>query len=348
MEKRAQISFRYFILALLAILAGGGYLYVDLYNSSAEPESNLERISAAVIEFIKNFRSSDLPGGILYGNGQVEGTEVRVSAEVSGRVIESTLVEGRAVKSGDLLVRLDDADLKAHLAEAEAERKAVEANRSNLLAQIGTWTHHFKTAETDLARYRKLGELQVVPRQQVDNASDREREAQGRLDTLNAQVREAEEKLNAAARHIDSIRLDLEKTTIKAPISGTVLNKGIEMGEFANPGRVIAVLVDLARLELKIYIPERDVGKVRLGDPARLKVDAFPVRFFEAAVARIEQQAEFTPRDIHMPEERTRLVFGLTLALSNPQGYLKPGMPADAWIKMNSKAEWPPTLPVPR
>ncbi len=80
---------------------------------------------------------------------------------------------------------------------------------------------------------------------------------------------------------------------------------------------------------------------------ARVKVDAFADRFFEARVARVDQRAQFTPRDIHMPEERVRMVFGVTLALENPQGVLKPGMPADAWILWKSGAAWPDRLFVP-
>jgi HlyD family secretion protein len=111
---------------------------------------------------------------------------------------------------------------------------------------------------------------------------------------------------------------------------------------------VPAVLVDLAQLELRIFVPEPGIGKVQLGAPARVKVDAFPDRTFAARVARIDQQAQSTPRDIHMPEERMRLVFGVTLALANPESVLKPGMPADAWMLADPAAAWPERLVVPR
>jgi HlyD family secretion protein len=100
-------------------------------------------------------------------------------------------------------------------------------------------------------------------------------------------------------------------------------------------------------MDLKVFIPEKDIGKVELADPARVRVDAFPDRLFEASVARVDQRAQFTPRDIHMPEERVRLVFGVTLGLENP-GILKPGMPAAAWILWQEDAPWPERLIVPR
>lgn len=108
------------------------------------------------------------------------------------------------------------------------------------------------------------------------------------------------------------------------------------------------MLVDLSRLELKVYIPERDLGKVDLKDAARVRVDAFPDRYFDATVSRIDQQAQFTPRDIHLPEERVRMVFGVTLALENPDGVLKPGMPADAWIRSGKATSWPQRLVIPQ
>lgn len=309
--------------AAVFILAGSGYAIYRMLKPVTQPE------------------------GILYGNGQIEGTEIRVSAEVTGRVIESALIEGGAVKTGEVLVRLDDSDLRARVAQAGANRKALEELRKGLRVQIATSTHHLGTAEADLVRYQKLSQTQVVPPQVVDQASDRLREAKGSVDTLQAQLAEAEARLDALARELDWFALQLDKTTIRAPVDGTVISKGIEVGELASPGRLIAVLVDLGQLELKVYVPERDYAKLKLGDAARMRVDAFPERYFEATVARIDQRAQFTPKDIHMPEERTRLVFGVTLRLSNPEGFMKPGMPADAWIKVAPDVAWPVSLVVP-
>lgn len=79
---------------------------------------------------------------------------------------------------------------------------------------------------------------------------------------------------------------------IRAPSAGVILTKGIEAGELAAPGRTIAVLADLARIELKIYVPESEIGKIKLNDPARVRVDAFPQRTFDARVARRQSSPE--------------------------------------------------------
>lgn len=292
-------------------------------------------------------RPADLPAGLLYGNGHIEGTEVAVSAEVAGRVAENHLVEGAAVSAGDVLVRLDDAELQARLAQSQADVSALEQTKLRFGQELDTWRHHFTTAREDLERFRTLRRSGSVTPQQLNEAEDRFREAEGRVQALETQQRETAARQEAARQQSQVLRLQLEKTLIRAPVSGTVVTKAIEMGELASAGRVVAVLVDLSRLDLKVYIPERDIGKVELGDAARVRVDAFPKRYFEATVRHVDQQAQFTPRDIHLPEERVRMVFGVKLALDNPGSELKPGMPADAWIRWDTDFTWPARLALP-
>lgn len=293
-------------------------------------------------------RPPALPAQVLYGNGHIEGTEVAVSAEVQGRVTASPMAEGEFVREGELLVRLDDAELKARLAQAEAELRALRQSALQVRRELQLWRHHVATAQEELSRIRRLRETGTATPRQLNAAEDRFREAQAQVDALDARAAEVEARIEAAGRALDLVQLQVDKTEIRAPISGAVLTEAIEVGELATPGRVVAVLVDLTDLDLKIYVPERELGKLQLGDPARVQVDAFPRRYFAATVRRVDQQAQFTPRDIHLPEERVRLVFGVILALKNPGGVLKPGMPADAWILWRDEAPWPESLVVPR
>ncbi len=88
----------------------------------------------------------------------------------------------------------------------------------------------------------------------------------------------------------------------------------------------------MAVARAKVYVAEAKLGYVRLGAPARVFTDAFPGRAFDAVVSEVAEQAEFTPRDVHMKDERVKLVFAVKLALRNPGGVLKSGMPVDARI----------------
>lgn len=289
-----------------------------------------------------------LPDGILYGNGRIEGTEIRIGSEVSGRIVESTLVEGRTVARGDLLVRVDDADLRIRLAQANAEQAALEREKVRVEEELRTARHHLQTTESDVRRYRELQERGTVAPQRLEQAENSFQEARGRIALLQATVAEIEARLEAARQSARLIQSQIDKSEIRAPIDATILVKGVEAGEIVQTGRTVAVLVDLSRIELRVFVPERDIGRIKLGDTARVRTDAFPERYWEATVIRVDQRAQFTPRDIHMPSERVTMVFGVTLSMANPSGELKPGMPADAWIRWQGQRPWPDRLVVPR
>ena len=144
----------------------------------------------------------------------------------------------------------------------------------------------------------------------------------------------AASQAEAARARVAEIEAQLADTRILAPAEGTVMTKLAEPGELVAAGRPLATLVNLKDLFVRVYVPERDIGKIRLGNPARVFVDAFPGRSFTGAVSEVAQQAEFTPKDVHMKDEREKLVFGVKVRLDNPDGLLKPGMPADVKIQV--------------
>jgi HlyD family secretion protein len=288
-----------------------------------------------------------LPVGLLYGNGHIEGTEIRVSSEVTGRIIDSRLVEGKTVAAGDLLVRIDDTDSRIQLNQSQAAKADLEQLRARQQTELVPLRHHLSAAQTDLERYRSLKESGTASAQRLDQAENAFREAQRQVTALEGQIAATDALLDVARQRVDLAKSQVGKAEITSPISGVILVKAIEAGEFAAPGKPVAVLVDLQSLELKVFVPEADIGRIKLGDEARIKTSAFPDRFYGARVSRVDQQAQFTPRDIHMPEERTRMVFGVTLDVANPTGELKPGMPADAWIRWKDGVGWPDKLVVP-
>ena len=292
-------------------------------------------------------RPVPLPEQVVYGNGVVEGTEIRVAAEVAGRVVESELVEGALVAEGDLLVRLDDTDASLNKARAEAEIEALEAELNRAESELEVARHHLGTARTELDRVRKLEARGTVAPRTLEIAQNAFREAQGNVAALEAGKSAMSKRITAVQREIALLDNQISKTRITAPLHATVLVKAAEPGEFVQPGQPLVTLLDLTRAEVRVFIPESRIGQVELGAPARLRVDAFPDRLFEARVARVDQTAQFTPRDIHMPDERVRLVFGVMLAIDNPDGVLKPGMPTDAWILWQPDAGWPERLFVP-
>lgn len=289
-----------------------------------------------------------LPPGFVYGNGHVEGTNVRIAAETGGRVVEHAIIEGQPVKAGQRLIVIDPGTSRDQLVAVQSELASLRNSRSALDAQSVTWTHHVDTARQQVARVQRLVETKLASQQYLDQALDAARQAEGQLNQLRAQRQAMDGQIASAEARVRQAETQIGRTEVVAPEDGTILVRSIEQGEVIQAGQPLALLVDLKRLELKIYLTAAEIGKVRLDQPARVRVDAFAERTFDARVARVDAFAQFTPRDIHLPDERAQTVYGVTLALANPDELLKPGMPADAWVRWDERAVWPARLPVPR
>lgn len=287
------------------------------------------------------------PAQVIYGSGRIEADEVRVAMESAGRLVESRAVEGTTIAAGELLARIEATDYELQAERAEAQRAAARRTRAQVDSQISLAAHHAATAKTNLSRYEQLGSQGYIPAQRLDSARDAYEEAAHRVSVLKQQRGEADAQARAADKSLALATSQRGKTVVKAPITGAVLERLAEPGEVVGPGQAVAVLADLSTVRLKVFITEADLGKVRLGAPAGLRVDAFPGRAFEARVARVDAQAQFTPRDVHMADERSRTVYGIILEAANPEGLLKPGMPADAWILWDAANGWPAALQVP-
>jgi len=207
---------------------------------------------------------------------------------------------------------------KELIAPQEAEHAQVRAEME---------AHSVKEAEEALESSRKQAALARVGLGQVETL-------RAERDAVARQRGQAEAQLAEQASHVADF-------SVRSPIDGRVLTRTVERGERVDPGTPLFTLVDLDRLYVKIYVPEPSIGKVALGQEARVSVDAFPGRAFPARVSRVAQEAEFTPKNVETREERVKLVFAVEVALAeNPGGVLKPGMPADAVIRWQPDAPW--------
>ncbi len=287
-----------------------------------------------------------LPEGFVYGNGYIEGRDVKLAAERGGRVLRHRLLEGEAVSTGDVLVEIDPVDADEQIRGAQGELESLKENIAVIDSERDTWRHHAATAKRQLERVRALQTKKLGTQQDVDTAENAVKEAMGRLQALQKQRDALNAQMEAAGATLALAESQRNKLEVAAPLSGTVLIRAVETGEAVAAGQPLALIVDLNRLELKVYVSANHLNRLHLGDEARIRVDGVD-REFVANVSRIDDFAQFTPRDVHMPDERQRMVYGVTLALDNPDGLLKPGMPADAWIRWDATQQWPASLPVP-
>jgi HlyD family secretion protein len=163
----------------------------------------------------------------------------------------------------------------------------------------------------------------------VKAAADSVAQAHANAASAQSRVTQAQKAIDQAQAAINLIDIQLGKLLVTAPLDGVVLARSIELGEVVMAGASVLTLGELNQLTITVYIPENRYGEIKLGDSARVSVDSFPNQTFDAAVTRIADQAEFTPRNVQTSEGRQTTVFAVKLSVQNPAGLLKPGMPAD-------------------
>src|SRR5512140_482818 len=190
----------------------------------------------------------------------------------------------------------DVLDARAALAVAH-ERAQVAADRLSAL-QSGDYSPQVAAASASLAQAKSMAQ----------QAADAVSQAQANVSLLDAQ---------------------LAKLEVKAPLAGVVLTRNIEPGEYVAPGANALTIGQLSELTITVYVPEDRYGQIHLGQRATVAVDSFPEASFQAQVTYISDQAEFTPRNVQTVEGRSSTVYAVKLAVQDPGGQLKPGMPAD-------------------
>jgi RND family efflux transporter MFP subunit len=153
--------------------------------------------------------------------------------------------------------------------------------------------------------------------------------AQAQADVAQAQVNVTQGQVDAARAAIEVLNVQIAKLTLKAPAAGVILARAIEPGEVASPGATLLIIGQLDELTLTVYAPEDRYGSITLGQAATVSVDSFSGEKFTATVAHIADQFEFTPRNVQTADGRKTTVFAVRLTVDNPEGKLKPGMPAD-------------------
>jgi HlyD family secretion protein len=158
--------------------------------------------------------------------------------------------------------------------------------------------------------------------------------AQAQLDDIIAgpmpeEIAVAEAAVRQAQAEADVLRTEIDQLALRSPIDGIVLNQPLREGELAAPAAPIMGVADLSEVKLVAYVPERQVGQVHLGQEVHVRVDSFPNHSFAGNVVHINDQPEFTPRNVAVAEERSNTFYAVEIRLPNPEGLLKPGMPAD-------------------
>jgi HlyD family secretion protein len=262
--------------------------------------------------------------------------------------------EGDEVGAGQEVAALDQAEIESRVKAATAQVTAAEARLTELErgsrpeeitsaeAAVEAARGREQTLSAEAARARRLFEGGAVSRQALEQAEAAHASALGarvQAEQSLALAREgpraesiaAQRALVAQARaNVEQVQATLEQSSIRSPFAGRVTVRHREPGEVVPAGAPILTLLDLSDRWVRIYVPENLVGRVSIGQRAEVRSGTFPDRVYGGEVAFIGDVAEFTPRNVQTPEERTRLVYPVKVRITGDPAFdLKPGIPAD-------------------
>lgn len=308
-------------------------------------------LTAAVAYYLYEQRPEGLPSGFVAGNGRLEATEIDIATKLAGRLSEVLPREGDMVEAGSVVARLDVDDLRAQLRAAEAQveqaRRAVDETQAGVRKSASDVT----LAGKSLRRSEDLVGRGFITRDKLDRDQTGVEGARAGMAQAQSRVGEAEAAVAAAEARVESLKVALNDTALKAPISGRVLYRLAEPGEVLAAGGKALTIVDLADMYMTIYLPTDLAGQVALNTEARIVLDALPEQVIPAAVSFVAPKAQFTPREVETQNEREKLMFRVKLRadpawLMAHRDLAKGGMPGVATVRFDAAAAWPATLQV--
>ena len=300
--------------------------------------------------------SSSADGDEIRASGFIEGREYTVASALGGRVSEIMVEQGGRVQRGHSLVLLDKAALaraydmaQAGVTAAEAALTALESlprpeDLTTAQAQLDSAKADLDAAQAALELLKESYKPYKPPEAELHAAESAVEVMRAGVALAQAQFEQVEAgpfegEIDIAKALVDEamanqqlVEYQLDELSLKAPITGIVSQLLVKVGEVAAPGAPLVTVLDPSLLTLTVYVPEAQVAKIKVGEKVEIRVDAFPENVFEGLVRYIADQAQFTPTEVQTEEERVKLVFAVEILINDPDGRLKPGMPADATI----------------
>jgi HlyD family secretion protein len=298
--------------------------------------------------------SSNENENVINASGTIETTEVNLASKSPGQILSLSVNEGSIVHQGDIIAVTDTTaySLNYHQAlsaAAQAEAQLALLEHGSRPEDVGQAAEQVKQAEAnynnarqDEARLKDLLAANAATRKQYEDAQAKRQATEAALGA----VKEAYSKLkngsrsediSAARAHVEQVKTQanqalqaLHDCIVTSPVTGTVTHKVLNQGEMAGMNATIVTISVIDPVKLTIYVSDKDLGKVKVGQKATIKIDTYKDKTFTGSVIYISPEAEFTPKNVQTTEERSKLVFAVKIEVPNPDGSLKPGMPADA------------------
>ncbi|MGE4267525.1 MAG: efflux RND transporter periplasmic adaptor subunit [Deferribacterales bacterium] len=326
---------------------------------------------AAVLVYLGRSSDGDLEDIVF--SGTVEVTDVLLSFKISGRVIDVLFKEGDSVPAGVVVARLDDADQKLAVKTAEANVAVSDAALQELLAgsrkqeimnaqaavdmadaALLRSKNDAQQAKADKDRFEYLYQNNGLSKYDFEQYDTKYKKSVNTVRESEASLKSAKESLSLALEgtrsetikkayaalelaktELQTAKQNLEYTELKSSVSGKVLTRSAEPGEFFQAGSPILDVADLNDSWVRGYVGEKDLGKIHLGDMVEIRSDSYPDKVFKGRISFIADEAEFTPKSVQTQEERVNFMYRIKVSLDNRDQMLKTGMPVDGTIVLS-------------
>lgn len=267
------------------------------------------------------------------GYGNFEATEVNVSVGNSGKLFQFDVNEGDELKKGAFIGYVDTIPLDLKRQQLKVSKAVISSKSKGVLSQIDVLNAKLKTAMTNKERAENLLKDNAGTQKQLDDIN-------GEIDVLQQQKQSVEIQNAPTINEIKSIDVQvmeiedlIHKSKIINPIDGTVLAKYAEATEIISTGRPLYKIADLSSMNLRVYVSERQLPDIKIGQEVTVKIDSKEdMKSYPGTITWIASEAEFTPKIIQTKDERVSLVYAVKIRVKN-DGSLKIGMPAEMWLK---------------
>lgn len=267
-----------------------------------------------------------------YGN--FEATEVIISAETNGRILKFDAREGSEIKNGSELALIDTTLLYLQKREIDAGIKGVSSKIATINAQNDIINQQIENIRVNIGRIEKMLKDDAATLKQLDDLTGQEAVLQKQIAANNTQKTSVVVELLVYDSKKATLNEQLKRSSIRSPLSGTLIEKYSEAGEVTGTGKPLAKIADMSVVKLKVYISGAQIGKIKTGQQCSVRIDDGNkgYRSFTGTISYISEKAEFTPKIIQTKEERVTLVYAMNIDVVN-DGSLKSGMPGEVIFK---------------
>lgn len=277
----------------------------------------------ALISCKGNEKTSD-----AYGN--FEATEITISAQATGEIMQFDLEEGNLLQAGQIIGWIDTTDLSLKKAQMTAQKEAVTSKIASLDAQIAVYQQQKTNVLRDKERVEKMFQDGAATQKQVDDIAGQIDVIDKQIKSVKAQETSVHSEAATVQKQIAQVVESIRKSTITNPSEGVVLTKYVNAHEIATMGKPLYKLADLREMKLKVYVSGSQIAQVKIGQEVEVLVDedSQTNRKLSGIVSWVSESAEFTPKIIQTKEERVNMVYAVKVLVKN-DGSLKIGMPGE-------------------